>query len=201
MAKVAFIGAGSFGFTRTLVKDILTFARLEDATLALMDIDEERLAFITRAVKRIVKEGRKYGIGAMVISQRPAEVDQTILSQCGTIFAMRLNNSTDRGHVSSALSDGMKGLLDMLPTLRTGEAIVVGEAVRLPTRALIKAPPKDRRPESEDPRVVAIEFARGESGPGGWDRSPEPPNYKDLVTVWRRQDPASPRIVQPEEES
>ncbi|MBM3500391.1 MAG: alpha-glucosidase/alpha-galactosidase, partial [Armatimonadetes bacterium] len=57
MPKIAFIGAGSFGFTRTLVKDILTFPLLADAELALMDIDAERLEYITRAVKRIVKEG------------------------------------------------------------------------------------------------------------------------------------------------
>lgn len=147
-----------------------------------------------QAVKRIVKEGRKYGIGAMIVSQRPAEVDQTILSQCGTLFAMRLSNATDRNHIASAMSDNMKGLLEMVPTLRTGEAIIVGEAVRLPTRALIRLPPAGRRPDSQDPRVVEVEFAPGESGPGGWDRHVEPADYKDTATVWRRQDPTSPRL-------
>lgn len=145
------------------------------------------------AVSRIVKEGRKYGIGAMIVSQRPSEIDETILSQCGTLFAMRLGNTTDRGHVAAALSENLRGLLDMVSTLRTGEAIIVGEAVNLPTRALIRVPPQGRRPSSHDPRVVEIEFAPGEAGPGGWDRTPEPGSYDDMVTVWRRQDPQSPR--------
>jgi len=67
----------------------------------------------------------------MIVSQRPSEIDSTILSQCGTIFAMRLANDTDRGHVSGAASDNLKGLFEMLPVLRTGEAIIVGEAVSL----------------------------------------------------------------------
>lgn len=151
------------------------------------------------AVARIVKEGRKYGVGAMIVSQRPSEIDQTILSQCGTLFTMRLGNAKDRGHVTAALSESLKGLLDMVPTLRTGEAIIVGEAVNIPTRALIRAPQHGRRPNSQDPRVVEMEFAEGESGPGGWDRPTEPGNYDDMVTVWRRQDPQSPRVKVGEE--
>ena len=77
----------------------------------------------------------------MIVSQRPAEINPTILSQCGTFFAMRLSNSTDRSHVTSALSDNLEGLTSMLPVLRTGEAIILGEAVRLPMRTMIRAPP------------------------------------------------------------
>lgn len=147
------------------------------------------------AVKRIVKEGRKYGIGAMIVSQRPTEIDATVLSQCGTFFALRLGNTQDRAHVTAVTTDSLKGLLDLLPSLRTGEAIIVGEAVHLPTRAMIHRPPDGRRPNSEDPRVVETEFAPGEPGPGGWDRPREPADYADLVAAWRRQDPASRRIV------
>jgi hypothetical protein len=147
------------------------------------------------ATKRIVKEGRKYGIGAMIVSQRPAEIDPTILSQCGTFFALRMGNAQDRGQVAAATTDGLKGLVDLLPTLRTGEAIVVGEAVHLPTRAVIHAPPEGRRPSSDDPRVIEREFAPDESGPGGWDRNLEQSNYEDLVLSWRRQDATSTRIT------
>lgn len=146
------------------------------------------------AVKRIVKEGRKYGIGAMVVSQRPTEIDPTILSQCGTFIALRMGNSQDRNHVTSSTTESLRGLLDLLPTLRTGEAIIVGEAVQLPTRAMIKRPPRDQRPNSSDPRVVEVEYADGESGPGGWDRRLEPSSYDDLVSAWRRQDPTSLRV-------
>jgi len=93
-------------------------------------------------VQKIVKEGRKYGIGAMIVSQRPSEVNSTILSQCGTFFALRLANATDRGHITSAVTDNLEGLTSMLPILRTGEAIILGEAVKLPMRTLIDAPPK-----------------------------------------------------------
>lgn len=146
------------------------------------------------AVKRIVKEGRKYGIGAMVVSQRPTEIDATILSQCGTFVALRMGNSQDRSHVTGATTESLRGLLDLLPTLRTGEAIIVGEAVQLPTRAMIKAPPRDQQPTSDDPRVVEVEFATGESGPGGWDKALGSEDYGDLLSAWRRQDPTSLKI-------
>ena len=82
--------------------------------------------------QRIVKEGRKYGIGAMIVSQRPHEIDDTILSQCGTFIALRLSNPTDRESVKGTLPDNLATLMDMLPVLRTGEAIITGEAARLP---------------------------------------------------------------------
>ena len=68
----------------------------------------------SEVVQRIVKEGRKYGVGAMVVSQRPSEVNETILSQCGTFFALRLANPSDRARVQGTLPDGLVGLLDVL---------------------------------------------------------------------------------------
>jgi hypothetical protein len=138
-----------------------------------------------RATKRIVKEGRKYGIGAMVVSQRPSEIDPTILSQCGTIFAMRLGNASDRGHVSGTASENLEGLFSMLPTLRTGEALIVGEAVQLPLRAMIDAPTKNRRPDSHDPKVYDPE------GAGGWNAPRRQEDYGALVERWRSEDAKS----------
>jgi hypothetical protein len=143
------------------------------------------------AVRRIAKEGRKYGVGIMVVSQRPSEIDTSILSQCGTIFAMRLANERDRGHVTGAASDNLKGLFEMLPVLRTGEAIIVGEAVSLPVRTLIDPPAKDRRPDSADPRVaVRGSILRdGYDGPGGWNQKRDIPDFGAVVRQWRKQDP------------
>lgn len=143
------------------------------------------------AVRRIAKEGRKYGVGLMVVSQRPSEIDTTILSQCGTIFAMRLANDTDRGHVTSVASDNLKGLFDMLPILRTGETIVVGEAVSLPMRVLVNTPSKENLPDSIDPRVVVRGslINDGFEGPGGWNQPRDNPDYKAVVRQWRRQNP------------
>ena len=142
------------------------------------------------AVRRIAKEGRKYGVGMMIVSQRPSEIDSTILSQCGTIFAMRLANDTDRSHVASAASDNLKGLFEMLPILRTGEAIIVGEAVSLPVRTLISAPSHDKRPDSADPCVVVPgNKNEGFDGPAGWSQGRDPSNYARMVKHWRMQNP------------
>ncbi|MGB8684617.1 MAG: DUF87 domain-containing protein [Candidatus Binatus sp.] len=141
------------------------------------------------AVRRIAKEGRKYGVGLMIVSQRPSEIDPTILSQCGTIFAMRLANDLDRGHVTSAASENLKGLFEMLPILRTGEAIIVGEAVSLPIRTVIELPARDRRPDSQDPSVVVRTGPEGFEHPGGWNQNRENPDYAAVVRQWRKQSP------------
>lgn len=135
------------------------------------------------AARRIVKEGRKYGLGAMIVSQRPAEIDPTILSQCGTMFAMRLANASDRSHITGTVSDNLEGLFSMLPSLRTGEAIIVGEAVHLPLRALIDAPTKNRRPDSHDPKVY------DPNSNGGWNRPKLVENYAKLLDNWRSENP------------
>lgn len=135
------------------------------------------------AARRIVKEGRKYGVGAMIVSQRPAEIDQTILSQCGTMFAMRLANASDRSHVTGTVSENLEGLFNMLPSLRTGEAIIVGEAVHLPLRALIETPSKNRRPDSHDPKIYDSDKK------GGWNRPRQKEDYSKVAEVWRNEDP------------
>ena len=147
------------------------------------------------AVKRIAKEGRKYGIGVMLVSQRPSEIDPTILSQCGTIFALRLTNATDRSHVRSAATDNLEGLFSMLPVLRTGEAIIVGEAVNLPVRTMVDRPSARRRPDSADPVVVVPgSETDGYETPGGWNQRRDPADYAEAVELWRRQDPRSRRV-------
>lgn len=160
---------------------------MEEAHAYLNDNFDGAASIVTQ---RIVKEGRKYGIGAMIVSQRPSEINPTILSQCGTFFAMRLSNATDRSHVTGALSDNLEGLTNMLPILRTGEAIVLGEAVRLPMRTMIQAPPKDRRPDSQDP-VVCDEMHPDESMmPGGWNVPRlKDPDYGPFVETWLQQNP------------
>jgi hypothetical protein len=154
-------------------------------------LGREHRSTAASAVRRIAKEGRKYGVGAMLVSQRPAEIDPTILSQCGTLIAMRLGNDIDRGHVSSSATDNLKGLFDMLPTLRTGEAIITGEAVSLPIRTVIDPPSRNRRPDSADPRVVlrGSMDQDGFDGPGGWNQKRDIPDYQSVVHQWRKQSP------------
>jgi uncharacterized protein len=149
----------------------------------------------TTAVRRIAKEGRKYGIGMMLVSQRPSEIDDTILSQCGTIFALRLTNGTDRNHVTTSASENLEGLFAMLPILRTGEAIILGEAVNLPMRTLIDRPGNKRRPDSSDPKVVvsAVED-EGYESPGGWNQVRDPSDYKEAIELWRSQQSKAKRV-------
>ncbi len=108
--------------------------------------------YASESVERIFKEGRKFGIGAMVISQRPSELSETILAQVGTFIALRLTNSSDQSIVKSMAPDNMNSLINLLPSLRIGEAVIVGEAINIPSR--IKLPLQSPRPDSSDPDVV-----------------------------------------------
>jgi DNA helicase HerA-like ATPase len=128
----------------------------------------------SKIVQRIAKEGRKYGVGLMLVTQRPSELDETVLSQCGTIVALRMNNSRDRGFVSSAIQDELKSLIDLLPSLRTGEAIVSGEGVSIPSR--IQFYKLSYAPKSSAPEVSKC-----------WkDSTPiKQEDYTNLVSLWR----------------
>lgn len=169
---------------------------LEEAHTYLSGQSKLKAATVTR---RIAKEGRKYGMGLMLVSQRPSEIDGTILSQCGTMIALRLTNEADRGQVRSCSSDNMEGLFAMLPILRTGEALVVGEAVSLPVRTLIDLPQSGLRPDSEDPFVAPPATVRtGLNKTTGWTNEVTSESYMTLVDAWRHQDINYKRPVGPE---
>lgn len=124
--------------------------------------------------ERIAKEGRKYGVGLVVISQRPAEVNRTVVSQCSNLIAMRLTNGEDQAVVRRLLPDSLGGFGDLLPVLDTGEALVVGDAILLPTRIRVAKP-------KNEPRSGTIDF---------WDRWADATTKVDLPTAvenWRRQ--------------
>lgn len=114
-------------------------------------------ALTRESANRIAREGRKYGVGIMLVSQRPDELPKTALAQCGTLIALRLSNAGDQGTIRAALPDSVSGLASVLPSLRTGEAVVSGEAVIVPSRVLITAP--DPPPHAADP---SLERWRGE---------------------------------------
>jgi len=129
-------------------------------------------------VRRVAKEGRKFGVGSMLVSQRPSEIDETILSQCGTLFAMRINNATDRAQVKAAMTDGLSSMIDSLPILRTGEAIVTGEATKLPMRFRFRLPSAGQFPDSHDPNVT-----------GKWAEPYAKPDFAKIIDAWRKQRP------------
>jgi DNA helicase HerA-like ATPase len=102
-----------------------------------------------RALSRIAKEGRKYGVFLGLVTQRPAEIDSTIISQCSTLFVMRLSNESDQGLIRSAVSDAGANLLTFIPSLGTGEVFAFGAGVPLPTRMRFRDLPLAQRPTSE----------------------------------------------------
>ncbi len=126
---------------------------LEEAHNYVPNRTDYKLQAAKAAIERITKEGRKYGIGTIIVSQRPKEVSETVLSQCNSFIAMRLTNPDDQGYVRKLVPDALSGLMDMLPSLRTGEALILGDCVALPTRVMIDCP--DPKPMSSD-----VEFAK-----------------------------------------
>ena len=126
------------------------------------------------AVRRIAKEGRKYGVGLMLVSQRPSDVEATVLSQCNSWIILRLTNSNDQEHVSKFLPDSLVGLTKMLPSLTRREAIFVGEAAALPSRIRINKLKPDQLPDSNDISFVC-----------GWTNEPtKTEKLKEITTRW-----------------
>ena len=106
---------------------------------------------VRKILERIAKEGRKSGVSLGLITQRPSDLAEGVLSQCGTIIAMRLNNERDQAFVKSAMPEGARGFLDVIPALRNRECIVCGEGVSIPIRVSFDDLERDRRPASSDP--------------------------------------------------
>lgn len=129
------------------------------------------------AIRRIAKEGRKYGVGLLLVSQRPSEVEATVLSQCNSWIVLRITNDADREHVRSVLPDSMSGLTKMLSGLRRQEAIFVGQAATLPTRVMIRSLADDQLPRSND-----VDFDKG------WQQQAMTiEQITNVVTKWRYQ--------------
>ncbi len=126
----------------------------------------------SRIVQKIAKEGRKYGSGLLLVTQRPSELDETVLSQCGSVIALRMTNSNDRGHIKSVVEDSLNDLVELLPSLRIGEGLIMGECVKLPMRTKFS---KAKESKSTDPLVSQQ-----------WKKNlPDYRNYKKVISYWR----------------
>lgn len=109
-----------------------------------------------RSISRIAKEGRKYGVSLGIVSQRPSELEPSTLSQCSTVFSMRLTNERDQAFVRAAVPDGAKELLAFLPSLGTAETMVFGESVNLPMRVILNTLAEERRPHSSSAEFTKL---------------------------------------------
>ncbi len=132
---------------------------------------------VGRILSRIAKEGRKYGVSLGLITQRPSDLAEGVLSQCGTIIAMRLNNERDQAFVKAAMPEGARGFVDTIPALRNRECIISGEGVSIPMRVSFDELEPIKRPASNDPSFYELW-----SKTGGEDRAVE-----RTVQRWRAQ--------------
>lgn len=129
-----------------------------------------------RTLSMIAKEGRKYGTGLMLVTQRPSEIDSAVLSQCGSLMALRITNSVDRSKVCAAVPDDLGGLVEQLPSLRTGEAIFLGEVMPIPSRVRVRK--ARNKPVGDDPKL-----------PDAWQAPNRPDSslYSKALANWRAQ--------------
>ncbi len=127
-----------------------------------------------REMERIAKEGRKYGVGLCVVSQRPNELSETVLSQCSNFICLRTTNPQDQEYIRKLMPEGEQDLADVLTTLRRGEALAVGEAIPLPTRFQLYPP--DPAPASSDAPVAE-----------SWKSGPDDLDVAGIVGRWWRQ--------------
>jgi DNA helicase HerA-like ATPase len=111
---------------------------------------------VRKILERIAKEGRKYGVSLGLITQRPSDLAEGVLSQCGTILTMRLNNDRDQAFVKAAMPEGSRGFLDSIPALRNRECIISGEGVAIPIRVTLDDLEESRRPASADPKFTTL---------------------------------------------
>lgn len=129
------------------------------------------------SIRRIAKEGRKYGVGLFLVSQRPSEVESTVLSQCNSWIVLRITNESDRNHVRGILPDSLEGLTKMLSGLRRQEAVFAGQAATLPSRIMVRNLHKDQLPASLD-----IDFDKGWQNKAMTDKQ-----FTEVATRWRYQ--------------
>jgi len=126
------------------------------------------------AFEKIAKEGRKYGVALMIVSQRPSDVSETVLSQCNNVIALRLTNASDQATVKKLMPESLESLLDVLPIMDIGEALIVGDAVLLPSRIIINKP-------LEKPLSATIDFWTE------WKKDAGAPDFDKAVENMRKQ--------------
>jgi len=147
----------------------------EEAHAFIPRASESQFAGSRKSMERIAKEGRKYGVGLAVVSQRPHEVSETVLAQCGTFVCLRITNPDDQGYVRSLVPESEGDLVSVLAGLGRGEALVLGEAVPLPTRLQFDKP--NPTPNSDD-----VDFYKE------WREGPDDLDVDAIVKHWRSQE-------------
>lgn len=167
--------AFEFNYWNPQYRDFPILLLCEEAHAYIPRAADSQFAGSRKSMERIAKEGRKYGVGLAVVSQRPHEVSETVLAQCGTFICLRITNPDDQGYVRSLVPESEGDLVDVLAGLGRGEALVLGEAVPLPTRLQFDKP--NPTPNSDD-----VDFY------GKWKDGPIDLDVDAIVKRWRTQE-------------
>ncbi len=149
--------------------------------------DRGQAMFAREAVEKVAKEGRKYGVSAMVVTQRPSEISETILSQCNSMVLMRMNNPDDQDYVARVVSDQFRSLISLLPSMKPGEGFIIGDSVLMPMRTLIDLPPSL-------PRSGDVDFFRL------WSTGTADADVEEVIDRWWRQARSSQARPKPPED-
>jgi DNA helicase HerA-like ATPase len=167
--------AFEFNYWNPQYRDFPLLLVCEEAHAYIPRDNDPRYEGTRKSMQRIAKEGRKYGVGLAVVSQRPNELSETVLAQCSTFICLRLTNPDDQAYVRNLVPEAERDLIDILASLGRGEALAMGQAVPLPTRVQFYRP--DPVPNSSD-----VDFYQQ------WTSGPEDLDVDDIVDRWRRQD-------------
>ena len=167
--------AFEFNYWNPRYRDFPLLLVCEEAHAYIPRSAESQFAGSRKSMERIAKEGRKYGVGLAVISQRPHEVSETVLAQCGTFVCLRITNPDDQGYIRRLVPESEGDLVSVLAGLGRGEGLILGEAVPLPTRVLFDRP--FPTPNSDDVDFYAK-----------WIDGPEDLDVDEIVERWRRQE-------------
>lgn len=167
--------AFEFNYWNSKYREFPILLMCEEAHAYIPRASESQFAGSRKSMERIAKEGRKYGVGLAIVSQRPHEVSETVLAQCGTFICLRITNPDDQGYVRSLVPESEGDLVSVLAGLGRGEALVLGEAVPLPTRLQFERP--NPTPNSDD-----VDFYKN------WKDGPTDLDVDAIVKRWRSQE-------------
>ncbi|WP_338468471.1 DUF87 domain-containing protein [Novosphingobium sp. ZN18A2] len=151
-----------FAIRSTHLRSVPVLLVCEEAHRYLPREHDDATASVERQLERVAREGRKYGVCLGLVSQRPSELSETALSQCGTIMSLRLNNLDDQDRLKASLSEGARAYVDVIAALKNRECVISGEGVPVPMRVVIDTLEAERRPASDDPQ-----FSKAWSETGG----------------------------------
>ncbi|MEH6917673.1 ATP-binding protein, partial [Priestia megaterium] len=164
---------------KELLNDIPVMIVCEEAHNYIPRSDNSEYRSSKKSIERIAKEGRKYGLSLMVVSQRPSEVSETIFAQCNNFISLRLTNHSDQNYIKNLMPDSTNSIVEILPNLSPGECIVVGDSIIMPTVVKMDVP-------NPEPKSQSIRFNNE------WQQPWKEVTFEDIIKHWRKETELEP---------